>query len=141
MNSSDLNLNDAELFAYLDEMLSVERTSSIEQLLRSHPELRVRLAELMQRRDQGGHTIGEIWRRHRLSCPARSQLGSFLLGVASPEQADYIQFHLEEVGCRVCQANLADLQASQSSDGTQQQQRQRRYFESSAGLLRPGQND
>jgi hypothetical protein len=38
------------------------------------------------RRDAGVHSLGEIWRRNRVSCPTRQQLGSFLLGILSDEQ-------------------------------------------------------
>ncbi len=128
--------SDAELAAYLDETLSAERSAEIERRLRAAPELRDRLAALVRRRDQGGHTVGEIWRRRRLSCLTRAQLGSFLLGVAPPGLEDYIQFHLQTIGCRLCQANLADLQASQEQSSADAAQRHRKYFESSAGLLR-----
>ncbi len=30
---------------------------------------------------------------------------------------EYIQFHIEKVGCRVCRANLDDLKAQQSEKG------------------------
>ena len=51
--------------------------------------------------------------RQRLSCPTRDQLGSHLLGALSAEQADYIQFHVETIGCRLCQANIEDLRRQQ----------------------------
>ncbi len=129
--------NNATLLAYLDEMLSIEESHELEQRLRTDTELRVRLMALLQQRDQGAHTVGEIWRRHRLSCPERSQLREFSRGVASAGMADYIQFHLTVGGCRICQANLTDLIEEPSSEETE---RRRRYFDSSAGFLsgRPG---
>jgi len=137
MSDFATNPGDDLLLAYLDEMLSVPESARIEQRLREEPEYRVRLAALLQQRDQGGHTVGEIWRRHRLSCPDRPALESFLRGVASPAGADYIQFHLDVVGCRLCQANLDDLQRRLSDEDTQRQSRQRRFFDSSAGFLTP----
>lgn len=128
-----LNPTDVELSAYLDERLSVQRSAVVERLLREHPELRQRAAVLARRRDQGGHSIGEIWQRNRLSCLSRHQLGKFMLGIAVPELEEYIQFHLKVIGCRFCQANLDDLQTEHPGDSAA---RQRRYFESSAGLLR-----
>lgn len=127
--------SDHELSAYLDEMLPLERSAEVEQALREQPEVRQRLQALVQRRDQGGHSIGEIWRRHRLSCPSRHELGSYLLGVLPPAQQDYIEFHLNTIECRVCQANRDDLQSAQQAP-QERQQRHHRYFESSAGLLR-----
>lgn len=126
--------SDDELLAYLDEMLPVERATECEAELRAAPELRQRVQLLIRRRDQGGHTIGEIWRRRNLSCLSRSDLGSWLLGTADDGLADYIEFHLQVIGCRVCAANVEDLQQSQATPGAPQ--RRQRFFESSAGALR-----
>ena len=83
------------------------------------------------------HSLGEIWRRHRLSCPSREQFGSYLLGVLADDAADYVKFHIETIECRYCAASLADLRAQQSAaDAEQVQQRRHRYFQSSAGYLR-----
>ncbi len=129
---------DAELLAYVEEMLPAHRAAAVEQLLRDSSELRERAAELIRQRDQGGRTVGEIWRRHRLSCPSRSELSSLVLGVLDPELADYIHFHIEQVGCRVCEANLDDLREAHAAlqQSTSQTTRRDRIFESSAGILR-----
>jgi len=131
----------AELEAYLDEALPVEQMARIEQALRGDPNLASQLAAINARRDAGVHSLGEIWRRHRLSCATREQWGSYLLGVLSKEAADYLTFHLEVVGCRVCQANLADLRKQQAESRHAAQTRRRKYFQSSAGYLRPGGNE
>ncbi len=136
MSPSPDSVCDEDLLAYLDEMLPVNQAATIEELLRDSPELRTRLSVLIQQRDQGSLTVGEIWRRHRLSCPTRSELGIFILKIATPATANYIQFHLHEIGCRICQANLNDLQNSLSHSQQDQQSRRQRYFESSAGLFR-----
>ena len=129
--------SDAELEAFLDEALPSESMAQIEEALRSDEKLAERLASIVGRRDAGVHTIGAIWRRHRLSCPSREELGSFLLDVLDAGQADYIKFHLETIGCRYCIANLEDLRTEQAAaDSTESQQRRRRYFQSSAGHLR-----
>lgn len=127
--------SDDDLLAYLDEMLPADRTKVLEADLRTDEPLRMRLAALSRRRDQGVHSVGEIWRRLRLSCPTRSQLGSFLLGTLAAPQADYVEFHLRSVGCRICTANLHDLEQSMKSS-TGSTERRRRFFESSAGRLR-----
>jgi anti-sigma factor RsiW len=128
----------AELEAYLDEALPAEQMAPIEQALRSDRNLVRQLAAINARRDAGVHSLGEVWRRHRLSCATREQLGSYVLGVLSKEAADYLAFHLEVIGCRVCRANLADLQKQQAESGESAQTRRRKYFQSSAGYLRPG---
>ncbi|MCA9055416.1 MAG: hypothetical protein KDA75_16360 [Planctomycetaceae bacterium] len=128
--------SDDELLAYLDEMLSVERAAECESQLRSSPELRQRLSLLLRRRDQGGHSIGEVWRRKRLSCPSRSELGSWLLDALDDDPSDYIEFHLKTIGCRACAANVDDLRQSQQRGAAGVEERRRKFFESSAGVLR-----
>ena len=125
---------DAELLAYLDESLSIEGLAAVEQAVRSSSALGERLVALSRGHDGGIHSVGEIWRRGRLSCPTRHQLGSFLLEALDPAFAEYIEFHLRTVGCRYCAANLDDLKQALASN-PQVQQRRRKFFESSAGLL------
>lgn len=126
---------DEELLAYLSEQLPAERMAATEQSLRDSEPLRRQLATLARELDQGGFTVGEIWRRERLSCPTRSQLGSYVLGALDDGSREYIDFHLQTVGCRLCAANLADLQAA-STEMPEKQRRRRKYYESSAGFLR-----
>jgi len=104
-------ISDPVLLAYLDESLANEKMVEVELAIRNEPQLRQRLTQLIAQRDVGVHSIGDIWRRHRLSCPSREALGSFLLGAMLDQNAQYIQFHIETLGCRYCQANLEDLKA------------------------------
>lgn len=128
--------SDAELQAYLDEAAGPDRTNAIEAAVRDDEALRTRLAELVSRRDAGLHSLGEVWRRKRLTCPSREQLGSYLLGVLQPEEADYLQFHLEVVGCRWCSANVQDLrQQHEQAEAADVPRRRGKYFESSVGRL------
>ena len=131
---ADATFTDTELLAYLDEMLPVEEMTAVERAMRSSEPLRARAAGLVRRRDQGAHTVGEIWRRLRLSCPSRSQLGSFLLGTLDADHTEYIDFHLRTIGCRYCAANLADLQQSADASSSASARR-RKFFASSAGYL------
>lgn len=126
---------DQELLAYLDETLAIALMSQVEEALRHSDSLRVRLAQLSRQRDQGAHSVGEIWRRNRLSCPSRSQLGGYLLETLTPEFQSYVEFHLSQTGCRYCAANLEDLKASMSSASTETERRRHKYFQSSAGYL------
>lgn len=129
-------LTDAELEAYLDEALTPEEMAAIEMELRGSTKLLKQLARIHSRRDAGVHSLGEIWRRHRISCPTREQMGSFLLGVLDDAESDYIRFHLEVVACRVCHANLEDLRHRQAESNESMVVRRRKYFDSSAGYLR-----
>lgn len=134
MSMNRAQITDDELLAYLDEMLPIDRATEVEGELRASSSLRQQAALLSRRRDAGGHSIGEIWRRRRLSCLSRSQLGTYLLGTADDGLADYVEFHLRTVGCRVCEANLQDLRESSRSSG-ESRHRRRKFFESSAGKL------
>jgi hypothetical protein len=127
---------DAELSAYLDEDLPQERMALVEQALRDDSTLAARLTHLVGSRDAGVHTVGAMWRRGRLSCPSREQLGSYLLEVLDPAHSEYVRFHLQTVGCRVCNASLDDLRKQHSADEqAAQETRRKRYFQSSAGYL------
>ena len=129
-------ISNTELEAYLDEALPAATMSRLEQALRNDRELLERLSAINARRDAGVHSLGEIWRRHRLSCPTREQLGSYLLGAMDDGLAGYLQMHLETPGCRYCQANLDDLRNQQIEAASSSESRRRKYFQSSAGRLR-----
>jgi hypothetical protein len=129
-------LSQSDLEAYLDEALPVAEMARIEQALRDDAKLAERLAGINGRRDAGIHTVGEIWRRHRLTCPTREQLGSYLLRVGDADLAAFIRFHLEVSGCRTCQANLDDLKTRQTDEPGSVDRRRKKYFQSSAGHLR-----
>ncbi len=130
---------DSQLSAYLDEALPSDQLAEIERNLRDNEPLRKRLVAVIGREDAGLHSIGVIWRRRRLSCPDRAELSQYLLDVLDNDQADYIRFHIDEVGCRYCAANLDDLrqaQASATKNDVEHAARRRRFFETSAGHLR-----
>ena len=130
------DIRKSDLEAYLDEALPCDDMVVIERMLREDHNLAKRLTSIHARRNAGVHSVGEIWRSHRLSCCSKEQLGSFLLQALPEEAADYVEFHLNVVGCRYCLANLADLQAQQKEDHEVIQLRRRKYFQSSAGYLR-----
>ncbi len=138
-SSDDLtggDLTDLELEAYLDEALPVSRTAEVESQLAGEPQLAERISLLNSRRDSGVHTLGQVWRRRRLTCPSRQQWGSYLLGLLPEATASYYKFHVETAGCRICEANLADLERQQSEAADHSDRRRRKYFQSSAGYLR-----
>lgn len=126
----------SELEGYLDEALPAEQMTRVEEALRADPALLDELAVINGRRDAGVHSLGDVWRRGRLSCPSREQLGSHLLGVLPEETADYVTFHLERIGCRYCAANLADLKSQHAESDSSAIVRREKYFHSSAGYLK-----
>lgn len=94
---------------YLHDALPEAELAAVERALRASAELRAELDRVRDREDRGEHTVGAIWRRERVSCPTREQLGGFLLGAADEGLLDYVEFHLTVIGCPYCQANLDDL--------------------------------
>ncbi|CAN5684472.1 hypothetical protein BH23PLA1_BH23PLA1_18460 [soil metagenome] len=128
-------IDDEVLRGYLSESLPAGEMALVEKALRDSAELRDRLEDVRQdRTDAGLHTLGAIWRRNRLSCPNRQDLGSYMLEVLDPAQADYIAFHLDVVACAYCRANLDDLER-QASEAAGSMPRHKRIFQSSRHLL------
>ena len=122
-----------ELLAYADERLAPNRSATVEQQLRNDDALTRQLLELLSSRDRGEHSVGELWRRNRLSCPPRAVWGAYLDGRLGDGLSQYLQFHVETVGCRVCAANLADLKLRDNPDDAER--RTQKIFQSSAGKL------
>jgi hypothetical protein len=131
-----MRITQADLQSYLDESLPPAEMAMVEAEIRAKPDLLRQLAGINGRRDAGVHSVGEIWRRQRLSCPTRQQLGSHLLGALDEEHAAYIDFHLKVIGCRYCQANLEDLRRQQQETAETVKTRRTKYFHSTAGHLR-----
>ena len=122
----------AELEAYLEEALDTERATRIEKAVRERPELLKRLSEVNARRDSGVHTLGEIWRRHQLAVPSREELGSFLLGILSDEQAEYIKFRINVLKCPFTIANLRDLEDESEAVSEAKKNRRTKYLNSTS---------
>ena len=127
------DFTDEELVAYADERLSAKRCVEVEQSLRVDTSLSKRLGELLSQRDDGDFSVGEIWRKGGLSCPSRSVWAAFVDGRLGDGLTRYLQFHVDTIGCRVCEANLADLKRRDPS--TDVDRRTRKIFQSSAGRL------
>jgi RNA polymerase sigma-70 factor (ECF subfamily) len=82
---------------------------------------------------QADVTVARVWREQRLTCLKRSTLGSYLLAVLEEPWRSYTQFHLDVVGCPMCVANLADLQAEEDEWAPADTER---MFASSVGFLK-----
>jgi len=124
-----------QLHAFLDDALSESEMARVEQVLRESDALRRALRQAMQERDRGEHSLGAVWRRDRLTCPTREELTSYLFQVLDEARQDYLDFHLQTVGCPYCTANLADLHARRKEGDEQARQRRKRIFTSSAAYL------
>ena len=78
--------------------------------------------------------LSRLWEEHRPSCPKRSTVGKWLMGTLEPDWADYVAFHVEQLGCRFCQANRSDLQAD--TEPVDAKLAQQRIMQSSVGFFR-----
>jgi hypothetical protein len=123
-----------QLHAYLDDCLDDAETARIEKLVRASADVQRRLKAARDERDRGEHSLGAVWRRERLSCLSREQLGGYLHGVLDRDLQKYVEFHLKTIGCPTCEANLDDLREKQG-EPTSQTRRRKRYFETSARML------
>ena len=129
-------ISQADLEAYLDEGLPPGEMAAVEEALRSEPSMGQRLAAIHGRRDAGVHTLGEIWRRHRLTCPSREQLMLYLDNKLAGDEADYIRFHLEEVHCRLCVASFEDIKISRQDADQDSESRYQRFVDGSSTYLK-----
>ncbi|HEX8525104.1 MAG TPA: sigma-70 family RNA polymerase sigma factor [Tepidisphaeraceae bacterium] len=76
--------------------------------------------------------LTRVWEDLRPTCPKRSTLGRLMLGTLESPWRDYVQFHVNQLGCRYCQANLEDLKKESAAQPTQLRQR---IFNSTVGFL------
>lgn len=92
-----------------------------------------RLRELALERDSSGQLLSAIaqgadsgearldfpveqaWREARVSCPARHWLARHLVDSLEPGPRDFLKFHVDEMHCPWCAANLEDLRQRESA--------------------------
>ena len=122
------------------ELAEVMGTSENEISLVKH-RLVKRLSQLV--REAGGHASAEsldslsgslltsVWESQRPSCPKRTTLGKFTLGILPPEWEDFVDFHVNILGCSFCNANLAELETPSEADSVND-----RLFSSTVGFLK-----
>ena len=135
-HSPTISIDAETLRAYLLDELPPGTLARVEKALRDSAELRAQLEDVRQNRSEAGlHTLGAIWRRSRLTCPSRQQLGSLLLDALDPDLASYLTFHIEVVECPFCQANLADLKGKAEPAAHHARTRHNRILQSSRHLL------
>jgi RNA polymerase sigma factor (sigma-70 family) len=78
--------------------------------------------------------LTDVWETQRLSCPKRNTIGAYLLGTLEKDWQDYVDFHVNRMGCHFCRASLEDLK-QQSARG-ESQRLQERIMESTVGFLK-----
>lgn len=80
--------------------------------------------------------LTEVWEMSRPSCPKRSTIGAFMLGTLEEKWSQYVDVHLNKLGCHFCRANLDDLK-SENEKGDRKII-QKRIMESTVGFLNKG---
>jgi hypothetical protein len=123
------------MWAFIQEALPEADLAVVEKATRGCPVAQALHQDMLARGDAGEHSVGGIWRRERLSCLTREQLGGYLLGATDVELSQYIEFHLKTIACECCVANLEDLRRQQGARDTASARRRQQIFASSAGLL------
>lgn len=77
--------------------------------------------------------LHKAWEQLRPTCPKRTTLGKYLMGLLDSEWQDYVRFHAEHLCCTICQANLDDLQLPAANEDSELQQR---LLQSTIGFLK-----
>jgi RNA polymerase sigma factor (sigma-70 family) len=80
------------------------------------------------------HLLIEVWELVRPTCPKRSTLGKYTLRTLEADWMDHIQFHVDQLGCRLCRANLDDMH--QQIDDEAAKSFSDRVMQSSIGFFR-----
>ena len=81
--------------------------------------------------DVADSILTRAWEALRPTCPKRSTLGRYLLQTLEPPWREHVQFHVERLGCRFCQANLDDLRREPQD----QKPLRDRVFQSTVGFI------
>jgi RNA polymerase sigma factor (sigma-70 family) len=80
--------------------------------------------------------LSEIWQEERMSCPKRSTIGAYLLDTLDDAWREYVAFHLEQLGCAFCRANLDDLREQTRAQAPAAPALRDRILQSTVGFLR-----
>lgn len=83
--------------------------------------------------DLASDLLSRVWEASRPSCPKRSTLGKFTLGILPDNWNDYVRFHVQTLGCLYCAANLEELESG--SGAAEADESRDRLFQSTIGFL------
>ena len=92
------------------------------------------LSALLDDETPPDNLLSRAWESSRPSCPKRSTVGKYLLGTLDDDWQDYVKFHIEKLGCRLCQANRDDLNEEQAEANNTVLRK--RIYQSSVGFLK-----
>jgi RNA polymerase sigma factor (sigma-70 family) len=75
-----------------------------------------------------------VWEAQRPSCPKRTTLGKYALGILPDDWSEYVHFHVQQLGCLFCGANLAELTDQNLNQADSQTSA--RLFQSTIGFFK-----
>jgi RNA polymerase sigma factor (sigma-70 family) len=78
--------------------------------------------------------LTSVWETMRPSCPKRTTLGKYTLGILPSDWEDFVRFHVQTLGCTFCNANLVDLNVTKESTASSLQEF--RFLHSTIGFLK-----
>jgi hypothetical protein len=130
--------SDARLLAYVEERLSIADTIRLEKSLDADEQLKTDLCRVSGQHVTGELTLAAIWRDFQVGCLNHEQLAAYVRHQLGGGLADYVRFHIDEVGCRVCEARLDELtRLTNNSANEQATPLASKCFNSSVGLIQP----
>jgi len=94
---------------YLEGLLDREERERVEQRVRSSRKDREFFESLRREVEARNLSISLVWKEERITCPHRDVLEAYHYGSLRDDEADYIAFHVERIGCPYCAANLEDI--------------------------------
>ena len=78
--------------------------------------------------------LTDVWEAVRPSCPKRSTIGAYMLDTLEAGWENFVDMHLNTLGCHFCRANLDDLKTE--NEKGDQIKMQTRIMESTVGFLK-----
>jgi hypothetical protein len=131
--------SDAQLLAYAEERLPMAATLQLEKSLESDEKLKTDLRRVCGQHLTGELSLATIWRDFQVGCLSQDQLAAYVGHQLGGALADYVRFHIDEVGCRICEARLDELaRLAHNSSNEQVTPLASKCFNSSVGLIQPG---
>ena len=76
--------------------------------------------------------LTRVWEKIRPTCPKRSTIGRLVLGTLESPWREHVEFHLDQLGCRFCLANLEDLKRETAAEAAPVREK---IFQSTVGFL------
>src|SRR5262249_54570978 len=78
--------------------------------------------------------LTHVWQQNGFTCRNRRTIGGSLLGTLEGTWKEYVDFHVNKLGCKFCRANVDDIQKATEAE---QKKVQQRIFDSTIGFFKP----